>query len=169
MSVSKYHGRIDVEVVEGNCTLRGAHGDVYVAEVSGALDAARGHGRVRLRAARGAVSVRNSHGNIEVAPAAPIQAPYRLDAQHGDLRLTVPAGSQVDLRARAERGSVTSNLALEVSKRGHDATATLSRGPVPVELSARYGRIQVWFDVPERRSPSDEWGRRWGMTLPGDE
>lgn len=163
LEMNKRHGNIDVETVNGNFSIasehgnltalgiegdlysRGAHGNLDVKNVAGSADVSRSHGNVILHNVKGAVSVKNAHSYIEVVASQPVNHQYLLSTEHANLRLAMPESSKVDLFARTEHGTISSDLPISITKMRHESAVEgkINSGGPKVELSTRHGNITI--------------------------
>ena len=164
-------GPVKVERMNGDIVVEGDTAPVEVHEVSNAhvhvrtvdgpislTDIRRGHveitsvgGEVTLNNVGGnLVSVNTTGGNIHYQGDFATSGDYTMITHSGDIDVTLPAGSSVDVTARSVKGSVQNDFPLRPQKhptmsitQGKSFAGTSSTGASSVRLRSFSGKIRV--------------------------
>lgn len=153
-------GGADVASLQGNLEIESGSGHVRVAQVDGKVQIDSGSGGIRLEQVKGDIDVEGGSGLVEIyQPGAavrgeigsgglrlvtdqPVAGDYLLEAGSGQMVVSFPRTSSVQVSARTKSGSISGPDWLFVSHEGV-ATGMLGSGEHRILLEAGSGSIRV--------------------------
>jgi len=138
LRVENRNGRVHVERLAGNQTIRNAQGEVVIREINGALDVENRYGNVRVEAVTGGLNLQNRNGRVEIADVG------------GDAKID---NGYAGVVARGVGGSLTvenRNGRVEISEVKGSATVSNSYGAIiaadvqgELKISGRNNGVEV--------------------------
>jgi DUF4097 and DUF4098 domain-containing protein YvlB len=145
VTIESDHADVTVERIGGDCRIETGHEKVSVKTVTGNLTIIGNHSDITADGVLGATDLESSHGNIRVIHLEPVGAPQKIDVDHGNITIIIPPESAVDIEAKADHGSIDSNLAIKPVEERHGASliGSLNGGGVPVKLTTDHGKIDI--------------------------
>jgi DUF4097 and DUF4098 domain-containing protein YvlB len=122
----------------------GADLDVKVPERTD-LEIVNSVGDVVIDSVTGRFVVANEAGNVKVLTLKPLHHDCSLQTADGNISILIPPGSDVEIVAVAEDGSIDSAIPLEgqVGRHSSSVRGKLGEGTARVELKAKHGRIVI--------------------------
>jgi len=122
----------------------GADLDIKVPERTD-LEIISGFGDVVIDSVSGKLVVSSEDGNIKVLSLKPLRHECSLRTVNGNVSILIPPGSDVEIVATAEDGSIDSAIPLtgQVGRRSSSVRGKVGEGTTRVELNARHGRIII--------------------------
>jgi hypothetical protein len=185
VDIASVAGRIEVTNRHGHVRLRRAQGvlvknsfeDVSVSEIEGPVEVDNDRGGIHigrvLRGARlkasgddvevsdfaGPLVIDVSRGDIRVAPGKPILSGIQATTGGGDIAVAFPKGSQANVDAESERGSVDEDGVPAFTKTDSDRRSLRGRigaGGEAIVLRSRLGDIRITNDSGADVSDPDE-------------
>jgi DUF4097 and DUF4098 domain-containing protein YvlB len=131
--------RLDsIELINGNLDIDGINGDVKGSSING---------RVTARGLTGVTKLSTINGSLEAAFDRLDQSkPINVDSVNGNVTLTIPSDSNVQLKASTVHGSIKNDFGLPVRHGeyvGHDLAGQLGQGGIMIKLSNVNGGITI--------------------------
>ena len=122
----------------------GAGLDIKVPQKA-ALEVTNSHGDIVIDSVDGMLSISNDHGNIKVMNLTPVQRDCSLQCTDGSISILIPPGSNIEISATVEDGSIDSAIPLQgqVGRHNSSLRGKLGDGRTRVELKATHGRIVI--------------------------
>ena len=131
--------RIDsADLVNGSLEIEGAEGDVKAACVNGEVKARGLTGDVKLSTVNGGVDATITRLDESKS--------ISLNSVNGSIVLTIPAGSNAQVKANTIHGSITNDFGLQVNDGeyvGHDLSGQIGNGGPRIRLSNVNGPISI--------------------------
>lgn len=113
LDLKSTNGKIEVEGVNGEARLRTTNGGIRAARLGGRLDAETTNGKIEALEVAGPLMAETTNGAIEAElTAGTLTEDVELTTTNGSVSLTLAASVAARIDARADNGSVKSDLAL---------------------------------------------------------
>lgn len=122
----------------------GADLDIKVPEKTD-LEITNAFGDVVIDSVTGKLVVSTEGGNVKVLNLKPLRHECSLETVDGNISILIPPGSDVEIVAIAEDGSIDSAIPLEgqVGRRSSSVRGKIGEGTTRVELRVKHGRIVI--------------------------
>ncbi len=122
----------------------GADLDIRVPERTD-LEITGGFGDVVVDSVSGKLVVSNKDGNVKVLNLKPLRHECSVQTVDGNISILIPPGSDVEIVADAENGSIDSAIPLagQVGRRSSSVRGKVGEGTTRVELKAKNGKIVI--------------------------
>ena len=137
-------GGIRVEGVAAPFTAQTGSGEIEASLMgSGDIDVHTGSGSIQVRGVKGGVRAQTGSGNIELAGG--VGGPWEVHSGSGNISLAVGSGSNFNLTARTNSGSIHSDLPITVqgSVGSKQLTGKVGSGGPEVEASTSSGDVEI--------------------------
>lgn len=141
-------GRVSIQDVEGNLTVRTGDGSIRLANVRGAVEANTGDGSVDVDGAIGQLKVRSGDGRVRVRATAAPASDWSVSTGDGTVVLEVPDGFGAELDAATGDGRVRVDgidfvSAGDDSRHRTEARGRIGQGGARITLRSGDGTITV--------------------------
>ena len=125
--VKSQHGPTHIGRTASGATVESERGSVYVGPSGGPVAVRNNRGEVIVDAPAGDVMVENQRAGIVVRADQPIDSAYTLTNSRGNIQVTVPDDSSLEVQGIVRRGRVDTDLPLSVSGNGQDGQTVSGR------------------------------------------
>ena len=145
-NVKSDHGPISLRRVGVSAAVHSDRGPVSVDDVKGRLAVHGNRAPVAINNPGGEVLVQSSRGGITLTTARPLTSPCTLTSDRGNIRLSVPPESNLDVQGYVRRGSVQTDLPLDVTvnrENGQSIMGKLGQGNVPLRIEVERGHLSL--------------------------
>ncbi len=145
-NVKSDHGPISLRRVGVSAAVHSDRGPVSVDEVNGRLAVHGSRAPVAINNPGGEVLVQSSRGGITLTTARPLNSPCTLTSDRGNIKLSLPAESNLDVQGYVRRGSAQTDLPLDVTvnrENGQSVMGKLGQGSVPLRIEVERGHLSL--------------------------
>lgn len=141
--VGSSFGSVDVREVSGSLTLDASNGQVNVQQVSGKVTVRSKFGSLQLIDVGGPLDVMVSQGNVDVINSQPIAGDWSLTNRFGNISITVPKASSLQMTALTHSGNLSLPDWASVSRDANQASGSgvLGAGEHVLKLQTTNGSV----------------------------
>lgn len=125
-----------------------AYGDVYIEKIDSDIEIISNIGDVEIFGVTGPITASSAVGDISVVFTKVNQsAPITIRAQTGDVEVSIPANSKLDLELNSSMGDVYTDLNVDINQEGKNSMfgqrikCKLNNGGVKMSLSSNIGDV----------------------------
>jgi DUF4097 and DUF4098 domain-containing protein YvlB len=149
-------GGAEIDLVSGDLTMAKIAGDAHVKAVSGNIDITGIKGSVEVKCVSGdiklldvadaqTVGAESVSGNITFTGGIKAGGRYEIKTHSGDVRMTIPAGSEFDLEANTFSGDIDTDFAITVSGKmsPREVHGTVGKGGATIILKSFSGNVDL--------------------------
>ena len=138
-------GSLQLKDLKGTINASTSGGNVEAETIEGELSAHTSGGNVSLQKLSCSVKASTSGGNIDVSVIHP-GSYISLHNSSGQVRLTLPKNSGVDLKLNASKISTQNLENFSGTNKTDEINGTVNGGGIPVTVDAGSGKIDLFFD-----------------------
>jgi DUF4097 and DUF4098 domain-containing protein YvlB len=139
-------GTISVARTTGNLTATTRKGNIFVGTVFGWAELRADSGDIEISNTLGGIDAVAQAGSVKVGVESSLERDSRVEANAGNIELSLNPASGMELQAQARRGRVHSEIPFELSEKrveGGRIHGRLNGGGVLLALSTRGGNVKI--------------------------
>jgi DUF4097 and DUF4098 domain-containing protein YvlB len=140
-------GNVNVVAINGSIQIDSSRGNVHGSRLTGSVRAASSRGNIEFDQVEGPMDLSNSRGNVNVKLVNTNHG-ANIDASRGNINIQVPKQFAANLNARADRGTIHSDLPITTTDRsfGHrqdTLIGTINGGGKELRIDASRGNVSI--------------------------
>ncbi len=142
--VRSTHGPLDLGPVQGDVTVEADRGAIRIGGAGGRVTVRASRGELRIENPKGEVMAENSRASIIITSDEAVRSAYTVSNNRGDVEIILPEGSDVDVQGFVRKGSIDTDLPLDVSangQQGQSVNGKLGDGGPDIRAEVDAGRL----------------------------
>ncbi len=147
VAIRSSFGRVELRNIEGRTEVEAKNGGVLANEIGGDLTVTSSFGSTEITNPKRQVTVKGENGSITVMAAEPPLHAYDLGTKFGSVRVRLPRGSDLELKASTDFGRIELPVPASTVREGTRTTAqlTLGSGGPLLTLQSDNGHVTVEY------------------------